>query len=693
MIRELTHEDLVQLWLHRLFAKEADRMRLFRSDDFRDDDVAVGLGLDRWLTMQVVPSAVIQEMNGRHRQLEERLRRKGLAKVLRENFARIRAFGKLTEEEVEVLRFIVVFEKESVLEDGLDLIPIHKTSRFYSRIGKMLRMPGEKVAEALSPKGRLHRLGLLKEGGHRSRRTELLPSFFSPKAARTLLRGVVEIADLLREVARPAPAPELRYRDFPHWQKELGLLRPYLRQALREGKPGMNIFLYGPPGTGKTQMARILAREMRCPLYELAAEDEEGNAVEPKHRLNRIRLAGSMLPRRSLLLVDEAEDVFSSGSLFSASPSGSHKAWLHATLEQSPVPVIWIANDLAGVDPSNARRFTFLFEMPVPPKAQRKRMIRASCGMVVSEAMQERLSASASLSPAVVNRATQVLNSLPAAAMPDGSADEAMALMVNSTLKAQGYRELPRKGRSGPEEPMSLPGHYDLSLLHCERDLASLAERIAQKDRATLCLYGPPGTGKTCFAHYLARKMGKAVHQHRASTLLSPYVGEAEKRIARAFAHAETEGAVLIIDEVDSFLRDRHHARASWEVSHVNELLTQMDGYPGFFFASTNLYRDLDAAALRRFDLKLFFDYLLPEQAVRLLRAHCNELALGQPAAVVEERIASMARLTPGDFDNVRRQAALLPMFAPEAFLRCLGEELEAKGPSPRPVAGFAVAG
>ena len=70
-----------------------------------------------------------------------------------------------------------------------------------------------------------------------------------------------------------------------------------------------------------------------------------------------------------------------------------------------------------------------------------------------------------------------------------------------------------------------------------------------------------------------------------------------------------------LLDEADSFLQDRKDAQRSWEISQVNEMLTQIESFEGVFIASTNLMDSLDAAALRRFDLKVHFDYLKPGQA------------------------------------------------------------------------------
>ena len=40
---------------------------------------------------------------------------------------------------------------------------------------------------------------------------------------------------------------------------------------------------------------------------------------------------------------------------------------------------------------------------------------------------------------------------------------------------------------------------------------------------------------------------------------------------------AETEGGILLIDEIEGFLQDRRGARYNWEVTAVNEMLTRME--------------------------------------------------------------------------------------------------------------------
>jgi hypothetical protein len=105
----------------------------------------------------------------------------------------------------------------------------------------------------------------------------------------------------------------------------------------------------------------------------------------------------------------------------------------------------------------------------------------------------------------------------------------------------------------------------------------------------------------------LADALGRELVVKTTSDLVSKYVGETERNLAALFTGLDAERSVLFLDEVDSLLRDRREARHSWETTQVNELLQQMERFPGIFIAATNLMDGLDAAALRRFDFKLHF--------------------------------------------------------------------------------------
>lgn len=672
--REFTRKDFVALWLYRWFRARRARHALVRRNHFRDDDVAEAMGLHQWVDTEIDRHELFPEMDQREEALEERFQREPLCHQLRHNFGILRRMVGLSAAEEEVVRFFVIFQHDSDLLDAVRLLDAEDSEEALEALArKALRTRDEEVREAFSGGGRLHELGLLHYGESRPRH-HAGPRFFSSDIAQDLLRRTVNEETLLREIVQPPQAPTLAYRDFPHLAPTLRILRPYLREALREGRPGVNVFLYGPPGTGKTELSRILGREMRVDLQELSSSDRRGHPVEPEERLQRVRFASRILGGRNLLVVDEAEDLFPSGHplLFGRGPAARHKAWLHRTLEENPIPVIWISNEIGGVDPANARRFDFLLEVPVPPRAQRIRVLRHACRDLLSPPVLAQLGESEHLAPAVVQRTARIIRTTRATYADRADRERSFLRLVNQTLEGQKLPRLP--GLPPSQDPI-----YDPRYLNCGEDLAALASALRDHPRANLCLYGPPGTGKTSYLHWLARQIDCPVHLHRASDLLGKFVGQTEQRIARAFRRAEDDGALLLFDEVDSFLRDRTTAHRSWEVTQVNELLTRMESFPGIFAAATNLREDLDAASLRRFDLKLGFDYLRPEQATALLRAHCRALGIGEPDADERAAVAALRTLTPGDFANVARQARFRALPEPAAFRARLEHELALK--------------
>ncbi len=111
---------------------------------------------------------------------------------------------------------------------------------------------------------------------------------------------------------------------------------------------------------------------------------------------------------------------------------------------------------------------------------------------------------------------------------------------------------------------------------------------------------------------------------------------------------------------MDSFLLDRRQAEHGWERTQVNELLQQIERYPGIFIAATNLMGGLDQAALRRFDYKLHFRALTPDQRLGLFARK----ALGDEQARVPpdwgRYLAYLPGLTQGDFATVCRQREML---------------------------------
>jgi SpoVK/Ycf46/Vps4 family AAA+-type ATPase len=116
---------------------------------------------------------------------------------------------------------------------------------------------------------------------------------------------------------------------------------------------------------------------------------------------------------------------------------------------------------------------------------------------------------------------------------------------------------------------------------------------------------GSSGTAKTLAAQMLVRELELPVHRIDLSRVVSKYIGETEKNLARIFDAAEDTGAVLFFDEADALfgrrseIKDSHDRYAKLEVSY---LLQRIEAFVGVVILSVNRTRKIDDTFLRRFN-------------------------------------------------------------------------------------------
>lgn len=450
----------------------------------------------------------------------------------------------------------------------------------------------------------------------------------------------------VRGIVRESLPAALRREDFAHLERDTRILLPWLRDCIDHQRIGCNALIHGEPGVGKTEYTRWLAQELGAMLLEVPQENDDGEAIDGEARFERLAVCQRLAARRhpALVLFDEIEDAFERNPF---RRKGRSKAWANEQLENNPAPTIWLCNRTGDIDPAHLRRFDLIIEMRTPPRSQRRRIAgEAFAGTPLPPASLEAIAAHQNLEPAHVSRIAGVI-----AALPEQSPKERAKLVQHL---ATGRLEV--RGLSWEGGRDAVPAHYRPDVINANADLVGLLGQLNANPSARICLDGPPGTGKTAFAKHLAQHLDLPLLIRRASDLMSKWVGDNEKLLAQAFSEARSEGAVLLIDEADTFLGQREMAQHNWEVSQVNEFLVQMESFEGLFIATTNRMASLDRAALRRFDHKLHFGYLRPEQRLALL----NDLArdLGAGASTIEARSAleRLDRLTPGDFAVVRRQ-------------------------------------
>ena len=250
-------------------------------------------------------------------------------------------------------------------------------------------------------------------------------------------------------------------------------------------------------------------------------------------------------------------------------------------------------------------------------------------------------------------------------------------MLVNNTLKAQGHEQI-KKSKKSKDSTIALPKSYSVDFINADCDISRIAEGLRKNPNARICLYGLSGTGKSAFAQFIAKTLKRPCIIKAVSDLEDCYVGMTERNIAKAFKEAKAKKAVLVFEEVDSFLRDRKLAMRSWEATKVNEMLLQMEKFNGIFIATTNLMDNIDKAALRRFDLKVEFKALDCAQRVALFKKECAILGVKCESSA-RDLVARLECLTPGDFAAVKRQHKFSPIKNARDFYTRLCDEVKVK--------------
>ena len=595
----------------------------------------------------------------------------GLSEAFAANLRLLRKTFKLSDLEVRILAFVFCAQSDQSVsnllrslldytEQGLSLV--------VNTLAVALAADREDVKTALDPQGNLFGIGLLDYGDSGSDFCDnLCPG---PILSSSTMSVKLSLSKLLKDSFLPAPPPTLSLQHFPHVPMVGRVLLPYLKSAVTQKRKGVNILFYGPAGSGKTELTRILAKELGLTAYEVQFAERQEFRGERISRIMFWKVAGSVLPRNSneLLVLDEAEDIFNDmGTLFFS--GRTNKGEINRLLEENPVVTLWTANSIRHIDPAMLRRFSMVIEVKSPGLAYRREMINEAFDHQLSKGTTERLALTENLSSAVIRSISEIVRET--GKTSETPSDDEIVEMADQMLKAQ------RMGRVVDNNTM-LPELYAPQFVNSELNLDHLLEGLRTAGCGRLCIYGPPGTGKSAYAAYVARELGIPLMRKTGAELTSCYVGVTEKLIADAFETAQRDGALLLLDEVDSFLRDRQAARYSWEVTAVNEMLAQMERFGGYFIATTNLKDDLDPACLRRFDLKTNFDYLRPDQAVAMAQAYASKLGLPDNSSVLEH-VADLGSLTPGDFAAVSRQATFRQVSGVEDFVERLAVESNLK--------------
>ena len=435
-----------------------------------------------------------------------------------------------------------------------------------------------------------------------------------------------------------AVTPELKWDDF-NFIEDKDFLFNFLNK-----KDAWNILLFGEPGTGKTEFAKTLCKKLKLHSHiSLNKKELTCSLSQNKTRLPDLSTAINFLNSDTCLIVDEADDILR---------TYDNKVYVNDLLDNTNKKMIYIINDTLFIDKAFLRRFDFSIHFEKPNMEQVKNMWKKQLKFH-----------NIKLSPKYITELVELYDIVPSIL---SNSLKNSKYLINDTMKNKEKFEIICKfidnqaetiygGMMNSKETDKIfvdKKPFNVDLLNTDVDLNHLTERIVKLNKLnfSLCLNGVSGSGKSAYAEHLAYKLGIPVVKKKCSDLLDMFVGGSEKNIANAFKEGLEKCAMIIFDEADSFLRNRNGAQRSWEVTQVNEMLTQMESYPYPFVCTTNLMDTLDVAALRRFTFKVKYDYMTREQASKAFEYFFK---------MKNVKIDSDT-LTPGDFIVVKNKAEIM---------------------------------
>ena len=172
--------------------------------------------------------------------------------------------------------------------------------------------------------------------------------------------------------------------------------------------------------------------------------------------------------------------------------------------------------------------------------------------------------------------------------------------------------------------------------------------------------YGPPGTGKSMTAALLGKSHNMEVYRVDLSSIVSKYIGETEKNLAKLFDIAENKNWILFFDEADALFSKRLSTQSSNDIfanQQVAYLLQRIEDYNGVVILATNFKDNIDDAFLRRFQSIILFPKPTADVRHELWKKYFAPFNMEETDI---ESIAAEYEITGGSIINVLRYCSII---------------------------------
>jgi len=382
----------------------------------------------------------------------------------------------------------------------------------------------------------------------------------------------------------------------------------HVRRALPRVLEGDPIWLAGAPGSGRKTALATAAAELGYAVIVASAED----VLAVKDPQIAATLWTELLVHNAILCLADADAHLPSADVLA----------LYAVLVRAKLPVVFTSDQPPATQELERAPEVIRFGAASPeathalwqrlfPESEEieylTQQFRLTPGRIVRVANAARRSAELDKRTAVTTR--DIANAVSV------SVAQQVAVLGNLIEDTQTWDDivLPADTLDSIIEMIARVRHR-----HTVLDRWGFRRKLSKGLGLAALFSGAPGTGKTMVASLIARELGQELYQIDLSRVVSKWVGETEKNLARVFDAAEGANVVLLFDEADSLFSRRTEVKSSNDRhsnAEVNYLLQRVERFEGVCILTTNFEGSIDPAFKRRLAFRMNFP--LPDENER----------------------------------------------------------------------------
>ncbi len=424
-----------------------------------------------------------------------------------------------------------------------------------------------------------------------------------------------------RAVLAPALAGVARLRWSQHTLDDLvlpsGVLGALERLYSDGGGPfPFKALLVGGRGAGKRSLAEGMAWRGSRQLLHISVHSL---AADPRRAYELLTLAvRDARLHRALLYVDLRRAVADNNEV------ALHQAIASALAHTQDLPVILGAR---GVGSALFGEVGDLCELPITGFGTEElvqlwtRSLTARGQAVPEREVLVRAACQPGMTPGMVELAAAELQARQVAAGDEETKEDDLRQVVRNQV-ALGLAGIAQRVNTTmdwddlvlPDETLDQLERVVVNLRYADQvfDQWGFGGRFPYGKGLSVLFAGPPGTGKTMAAGIIARDLGVDLFQGDLSQIVSKWIGETEKTLARIFDAAERSHAAILFDEADSLFGRRTEQRTStdrYANLETNYLLQRVEHYEGLIILTTNFEENIDEAFRRRLRFSIHFPF------------------------------------------------------------------------------------